>query len=130
MSRAARLKVERANSEHARTLKVLETYLSQLGYIVEHSRLIDCFARLKSGPAIFEVKSINEQNERSQCRHALSQLYEYEYLHELPDASLWLVFSRKPVKQWLIEYLWKGRDLKLLWLEGNALGGPAMGDLE
>ena len=130
VSRTARLKIERANSEHARTLAVLETYLSQFGYIVEHSRLIDAFARLKSGPAIFEIKSINEQNERSQCRHALSQLYEYKYLHELPDASLWIVFSSKPVKPWLIDYLCTDRELKVLWLEGDALGGPAIGDLD
>ena len=49
------------------------------------------FTRLRSGPAIFEAKSVTDDNELAQIRHGLSQLYEYRYRHDLKGATLWLV---------------------------------------
>jgi hypothetical protein len=129
MDEDARIKLERANHDHARTLDLLRMMLSALGYTVEHNRLIDLFCRLKTGPAIFEVKSINGTNERTQCRHAISQLYEYRYLHGLGEASLWVILSEKPSASWLIDYLMADRELHVLWVEKALLAGPSLGAL-
>jgi hypothetical protein len=125
VSQTARIKIERANKEHEDALESLANLLSTYGFKVEQTRLIDAYTRLKTGPAIFEVKSINRQNERSQCRHALSQLYEYRYLHNLQNASLWLVLSRRPIQDWLITYLTEDRGINLLWVESGKIKGPA-----
>jgi hypothetical protein len=124
-SQVARAKLERANMSHRQTLQVLTEYLQKNGYQVEYSRLVDAYCRLKTGPAIFEVKSITEDNERAQCRHALSQLYEYRYLYGLTDASLWLVLSRPPQVTWIVEYLMSDRNIELLWVADGELGGPS-----
>jgi hypothetical protein len=123
-------RLERANSEHLKTQDLLEYALETKGYNVEHSRFVDVYARLKSGPAIFEVKSITTGNERSQCRHALSQLYEYRYLHQVPDASLWLVFSQAPTNDWIVSYLVEDRGINVLWRDGDLLAGPSLGHLD
>jgi hypothetical protein len=85
---------------------------------------------LKTGSAIFEIKSITPDNERSQCRHALSQLYEYRYLHSLPDASLWLVLSRPPQSTWLVDYLMNDRGVEVLWVADERLDGPSIARLD
>jgi hypothetical protein len=92
--------------------------------VVEHSRFVDTYCRLKTGPAIFEIKSITPDNEWAQCREALSQLYEYRYLHSIPEASLWLVLSDPPRLDWLVRYLQDDRGISVLWTEGEHLAGP------
>jgi hypothetical protein len=119
-------KLDWANDEHKRTLYILSKALDNIGYIVEINRSIDAFTRLKSGPAIFEVKSITEENELGQARAALAQLYEYRYRHNYPGASLWLVFSMKPSTDWLVEYLAGDRDINVLWVESGQLAGPSL----
>jgi hypothetical protein len=128
-SRIARAKMERANSTHRSTLTLLVSHLEGHGYLVEYSKLIDAYTRLKNGPAIFEVKSITETNERAQCRHALAQLYEYRFLHSVPNASLWLVLSQPPRAAWLINYLQNDRDINVLWREGTSFAGPTVESL-
>ena len=107
-----------------------EENLRKRGYVVQQNKLIDTFARIRSGPAIFEVKSINEKNEKSQTRKAHAQVTMYKYEHEgMDEASLWVVFSRQPVKRtWIPEYL-SDQKIKVLWLEDGVLCGPAFGDL-
>ena len=85
---------------------------------------MDAYARLPSGPAIFEVKSNTKDNERSQIRHAISQLYEYRYLHDLGDATLWIVLSNPPFVTWMTDYLRGDRSIHVLWAEENELAGP------
>jgi hypothetical protein len=126
VSQVARARLERANRRHEETLRILARTLESHGLVVERSRLIDAFARLKTGPAIFEVKSTTPENERSQCRHALSQLYEYRYLHSIPDASLWVVLSDSPQLAWLADYLQTDRGVNVLWVEDSSLAGPAV----
>ena len=123
----SRLKLERANEEHHRTLGLLSSALESRGYTVECNKLIDAFCHLKAGAAIFEVKSITGSNERSQCRHALSQLYEYRYLHTLENASLWIVLSAQPSTSWLIEYL-LSVNIKVLWIDNGRIAGPSLSD--
>jgi hypothetical protein len=85
---------------------------------------VDAFTRLKSGPAIFEAKSVTDNNELAQVRHGLSQLYEYRFRHNMEDASLWLLLSRPPKEEWLVNYLERDRGVHVLWLEGGELFGP------
>lgn len=122
-------KLDYANREHRRALAVLSSFLDQMGYYPEVNIFIDMFARLKSGPAIFEVKSINPSNELSQTRHAISQLYEYRYRHSYPDATLWLVLSEKPDTDWLVSYLFDDRKIEVLWVENENLAGPSLGKI-
>jgi hypothetical protein len=130
VSDEVKVKLERANQEHSIALSRLSAALEHRGYIVEHNKLIDAFCRLKTGPAIFEVKSITPSNERVQCRHALSQLYEYRYLHSMDAASLWLVLSSRPSAQWIVDYLMSDRNINLLWLEDGLVSGPSMRRLD
>ena len=129
VSQVARAKLERANKFHEETLLVLVRFLQSNGFVVENDNLIDVYCRLKTGPAIFEVKSITADNERSQFRHALSQLYEYRYLHSLPDASLWLVLSIQPKIDWIVEYLQNDRGVSVLWVENGILMGSGVANL-
>lgn len=57
LSSEAKVKLERANIAHAETLDLLRSALSLGGYVVEQNKLVDAFSRLKTGPAIFEVKT-------------------------------------------------------------------------
>jgi len=126
ISQTARAKIEQANVAHRNTLQALKAHLGNLGRPVAESKLIDAYAVLSDGPAIFEVKSIAESNERDQIRHALSQLYEYRYLYSMTDASLWLVFSQQPSSQWYIDYLAEDRGVRIVWIEAGRLKGPSM----
>ena len=118
-------KLDYANQEHRRTLHILCELLDEFGYYPEANTFIDVFTRLKSGPAIFEVKSVSQTNELSQVRHAISQLYEYRYRHNYADATLWLVLSKRPDTSWLVSYLLDDRRIQLLWLEDEKLSGPS-----
>jgi hypothetical protein len=123
ISEVSKAKLDHTNEVHQSTLEILRSLLVAHGYQVERSEYIDAYCRLKSGPAIFEIKSITVENELTQCRHALSQLYEYRFRHGVPDASLWLVLSEKPHTDWLVRYLREDRDINVLWLEGDILTG-------
>ena len=129
VSQTARAKMERANNVHRATLQVLKTHLQSRNRGVSESKLIDAYSVLDDGPAIFEVKSITESNERDQIRHALSQLYEYRFLHAMADASLWIVFSQPPSSQWYIDYLAGDRGIRLVWVNESILQGPSIDQL-
>jgi hypothetical protein len=126
VSHVARVKIEQANAVHAKTLAVLRSFLESLKFTVSDSKLIDAFTELSTGPAIFEVKSITENNEREQIRHALSQLYEYRFLHALPTASLWGVFSQPLSSGWYIDYLLRDRGVSVVWARDGMLEGPSL----
>lgn len=126
ISQTARAKMEQANIVHRGTLQALRTYLQVCKRAVSEDKLIDAYAVLDSGPAIFEVKSITESNERDQIRHAVSQLYEYRFLHSMADASLWIVFSQAPSSQWYIDYLAGDRGIRVVWIDDGKLRGPSI----
>jgi hypothetical protein len=129
VSQVARVKVEQASRVHGETLELLRRFLYERRVEVASSKLIDAFSVLNSGPAIFEVKSITDANERQQIRHAVSQLYEYRFLHSLFDASLWMVFSAEPSSIWLVEYLLHDREFRLVWVDNGKLVGPSVAEL-
>jgi len=66
------------------------------------------------------MKSTTENNEKNQVRAGLSQLYEYRYLQNKPNAKLVLVIesslSQKEI--WRSDYLENDRDIHLIW-DGN-----------
>jgi hypothetical protein len=124
ITRVAKAKLEQANSAHAATLALLSAHLTTHGFIPMSNRLIDLYCHLASGPAIFEVKSLTPENERAQCRHALSQLYEYRFLHSVPTASLWVVLSAPPLAGWLVDYLRQDRGVGVCWVDQGRVGGP------
>ena len=129
VSRVARNKLERANRRHASTLNLIVEVLNEFGVEVKETNLIDAFAVLGGESAIFEVKSIDQNNEREQVRHAVSQLYEYRYLYSLKEASLWMVFSQKLFSEWLVEYLTNDRQIKVLWAQDGKLAGPSLDEI-
>jgi len=124
-------KLDEANRTHAELLALLRSHLSEYGHLIESNELIDAYARLRTGPAIFEAKSITDDNEVSQIRQGLSQLYEYRFRHRIKDATLWLLLSRAPSGklEWMTEYIEKDRDVRLLWIENGSLSGPSFGRL-
>jgi hypothetical protein len=125
VSIAARNKIERANKEHRATVKKLRKTLEELGYTPQYNKLIDIFCRLKTGPAIFEIKSANRSNEKAQIRRAISQLYEYRYLHNLETSTLWIVLSQPITEVWLEGYIINDRNIRLLWVEKESITGPS-----
>lgn len=123
LSQVSKKKLENANRKHSATLNILKDELTSFGYEVTETRHIDAFAIINNTPAIFEIKSIHEDNENDQVRSAISQLYEYRFLYSLKNATLWIVFSEKPFSDWIIEYLSKDREIKVLWVENEKLTG-------
>jgi len=126
LSQASRKKFEDANQKHSFTLEILRNKINEIGCEVIETKHIDAFSIIKNIPAIFEVKSINEDNETDQVRAAISQLYEYRFLYSLFNATLWIVFSEKPFSDWIVDYLSKDREIKVLWVNGNKLEGTSI----
>ena len=129
LSQVSKNKMEKANGLHSKTLNILSQTLQQHNYIVRETNLIDAYTIINGEKVIFEVKSISEENEREQIRKAISQLYEYRFLYSLFDAVLCVVFSQKPFSQWLIDYLLKDRQIKVLWIENEKIAGESLVDL-
>lgn len=129
LSKVSKKKLENANKKHLETLNVLKDKLTSYGYEVLETKHIDAFSIINNIPAIFEIKSIHADNENDQVRSAISQLYEYRFLYSLANATLWIVFSDKPFSDWIIEYLVKDREIKVLWIENNKLVGTSIESL-
>jgi hypothetical protein len=125
-----RMQLEKASSAHQTALAILARTLRESGRDVGANTYIDAACDLHGGPALFEVKSINPENERAQSRKAVAQLHEYRYLHEMRSASLWVVFSREPTTPWLVDYLRSDQEIRVLWIDGLTLAGPDVGRLE
>lgn len=129
VSQVSRRKVERANQQHSATLAILTGALRDTGCEVNQTRLIDAFSVVRGRTVIFEVKSITEENEREQTRHAISQLYEYRFLYSMKDAVLCLVFSQQPFSQWLVDYLTQDRSIHVLWVDQGRVRGVSLSSI-
>ena len=78
------------------------------------------------------MKSTTEANEKSQIRAGLSQLYEYRYLQNKPQAKLVLIIE-KPLsrnERWRQEYLEQDREIHLIWDGDNTLYGSERSNIE
>jgi hypothetical protein len=87
------------------------------GAIPKQNRYIDLTATIDSRHYLFEMKSTTDANAHSQVRKAISQLYEYRYIQQAPEARL-VVVIEQPVphdKRWLIDYVVNDRQLLIVW---------------
>jgi|WetSurMetagenome_2_1015567.scaffolds.fasta_scaffold19492_3 hypothetical protein len=71
--------LDRANSTHATILQQLIDLFRKHGYDTRSSRTVDLFAHNEKTAFLFEVKSTENTNFRSQARKGIAQLFEYEY---------------------------------------------------
>lgn len=113
-------RLERANNAHIHLVNLVAKKIRANEGIPKTNQLIDLAARIRNEEYIFEMKSTTDQNARNQVRKGLSQLYEYQYLQNLPDAKLVLVIEKALPSQaiWMIDYLENSRNINLIW-DGN-----------
>ena len=116
---------ERADNAHRRIVNLVAEKIRNVGAIPRYNQFIDLAARVGNKDFIFEMKSITDDNSKVQVRNGLSQLYEYSYLQNLPDASLVLVIERPLPNntQWMVEYLETNRNIQVVWDGDNHLHG-------
>jgi hypothetical protein len=111
---------DRANAIHRTLVNMVADRLRSSGSIPRNNHFVDLATNKGEQSYLFEMKSVNDDNSRSQVRAGLSQLYEYRYLQNLPEAKLVLVISDPLSKKdtWMQEYLEEDRKIHLIW-DGN-----------
>lgn len=117
-------KLERANNAHIALVNLVSQRIRRRGGIPKSNQLIDLAVRFDRD-YIFEMKSTTGNNVRSQVRKGMSQLYEYRYLQNKPNAKLVLVVE-KPLgisHSWMLEYMERDREINLIWDGHNELFG-------
>ncbi len=116
---------ERADNAHRHLVNLVAKRIKTKGSIPRYNYLIDLAARFDEIDFIFEMKSLTEANTKSQIRSGLSQLYEYRYLQNLPNAKLVLVVENKPSAKfgWMVDYLESDRDILTIWDGDDRLFG-------
>jgi len=114
---------ERANNAHTRLVNLVAERVKQSGSLPRCNQLIDLATKNNNKSYIFEMKSANQNNIRSQIRRGLSQLYEYRYLQDLPEAIIVLVVEIPLPNEigWMNEYLENDRQVSLIWDGNNEL---------
>ncbi|HEY4694727.1 MAG TPA: hypothetical protein VIH52_02070 [Candidatus Nanoarchaeia archaeon] len=71
--------LDRANLTHQSILQQLIDLFRKHGYDTRNSRTVDLFAHNDKNAFLFEVKSTENNNFRTQARKGIAQLFEYEY---------------------------------------------------
>lgn len=63
------------------------------------------------------MKSTTAGNMHAQIRRAISQLYEYRFLQEMPSAKLVIVIQNPPPqdKKWIVDYVVHDRKMLIAW---------------
>jgi len=122
---AARVKVERASVVHDLLVRTMSARLSSNDLQPFYNDLIDLYCTIDGTTFIFEMKSTTDKNQLSQVRSAVSQLYEYRFLHNMDGATLVVVLDKPPHEPWVIEYLLEDRAMLLCWLSGDHFECPA-----
>jgi len=88
---------EKANREHCRLLECLNKLLVAAGWtdVQEIPSAVDLWAVPPDGSSrvVFEVKSLSESNEASQCRAAVAQLLEYPFFYGTDTDRLCIVVN-------------------------------------
>lgn len=112
-----RAKKDRANDAHSRLTNLLAHKIRKKGGIPKSNVLIDLATQINDGKFIFEIKSTTEKNMRNQIRRGISQLYEYRYLQNIPEASLVLVLENPLTDNliWYQDYLIEDRGIYFTW---------------
>lgn len=115
--------LERANNSHIHLVNLVSERIRNSGSLPRFNQFIDLAARIGERDYIFEMKSTTVNNVKSQVRKGLSQLYEYRYLQNIPEAQLVLVLEN-PLPQemrWIHEYMEIDRGIHLIWDGDNSL---------
>lgn len=117
-------KLERAANAHISLVNLVAQRILECGGIPKSNQLIDLAVKLDQD-YIFEMKSTNDENMRSQIRKGMSQLYEYRYLQNKPNAKLILVVENPlgASHSWMLDYMESDREIKLVWDGNNELYG-------
>ncbi len=117
-------RLDRANNSHKHLVNLVAERIKIAGGIPKSNQFID-LATILDHDYIFEMKSTNERNLRDQIRKGISQLYEYRYLQNKPDAKLILVLESQltSFNTWMVEYLENDREIHLVWDGNNSLYG-------
>lgn len=116
-----RAKMERANTGHLITLRMLADRVATIGGKPMQSTLIDMYAELDK-PYLFEVKTITPDNYISQVRKAVAQLTEYRFREDLPTTTeKVIVLSDAPYEnpKWILPYLQDDRGLSIAWVDSS-----------
>lgn len=117
--------LDRADNAHRQLVNLVAERIRNSNNIPRNNQLIDLATRIDNTDYIFEMKSITTSNARSQIRKGLSQLYEYQYLQNLPNSNLVLVIEAPmpTSSSWMIDYLETSRNINLIWDGNNNLYG-------
>jgi len=109
--------MERANNAHKSLVDLVAARIRNAGAIPRSNQLIDLATRYNSQSFIFEMKSTTQKNIRDQIRKGMSQLYEYRYLQNNPNAILVLVIDNPLPREnvWMRDYLNGDRQIYFLW---------------
>jgi hypothetical protein len=102
----------------------MSSVLFTRGFRPLYNALIDLYCDIQGRFYIFEMKSVTASNEVSQIRKAVSQLYEYRFLHGLKDAQLVIVLNREPREAWVIDYLVGDRSILICWVASDRFACP------
>lgn len=113
---AATISREKANREHERIIQILNANLLLQGVTPSNNVFIDLYAEVSDTDFLFEVKTTTKTNYLSQIRKGISQLYEYRFRLNQPEAKLCLVLQNKPHDAWIIDYLVSDRGIFVFWL--------------
>ncbi len=108
---------ERASHSHQMLINIVADKVRRAGAIPKQNPYIDLFANIDNDQYVFEVKSTKDTNVHSQIRKAISQLYEYRYIQQIPAAKLVVVIenSLPKDKTWLSDYIVNDRQLLIAW---------------
>lgn len=112
-----RAKLDRANSMHETLTRLVASKIRAAGGVPKRNPLIDLAAKVGAETFIFEIKTTPPRSFRGQVRRGISQLYEYRYLQNVPDAKLVLV-TEQPFPaglQWMGDYLARDRGILFAW---------------
>jgi hypothetical protein len=118
--------LERANHSHNQLINLVSERIRRSGGIPKSNQFIDLATSLQHD-YIFEMKSTTEINVKAQVMKGISQLYEYRYIQNRPDAKLILVVE-KPLgrnNSWMIDYMETDRNIHLVWDGDGSLYGTA-----
>jgi len=112
-------KRERANQTHWRLVDAKSSFLDGRKFEPFANEHIDLYANDRGDVILYEMKSVAPEgvNLLSQIRKAVSQLYEYRYIYEEPNARLCIVTNHGIAKkdEWLLDYLAKDRAIAYEW---------------
>jgi hypothetical protein len=108
---------ERAERAHQMLTDIVADRIRAAGAIPKNNLIVDLAATVRDHDFLFEMKSTTDSNVHSQVRRAISQLYEYRYLQQIPSAKLVVVIENPPPdeKKWLVDYVVKDRGLLIAW---------------